>query len=92
MKAVKIGTRVVIYNDTVTSYDRLPAKTYIIGFEKLSGFYLGEYADIVVGEDKIYGGHMQKVGKVMRSYEKADRNLGVIPGIAKNSRKNSKNR
>lgn len=78
MKAIKIGTRVVIYNDTVTTYDRLLAKTYIIRFEKLSGFYLDEYADIVVKEDKIYGGHMQKVGKVMRSYEKADRNLGVI--------------
>lgn len=78
MKAIKIGTKVEIYNDTVTTYDRLPAKNYIIKFEKLSGFYLDEYADIAVKEDKIYGGHMQKAEKVLRSYEKFDRNLGVI--------------
>ena len=78
MKAIKIGTRVEIYNDTVKTYNSLPAKTYIIQFEKMSGFYLDEYADIAVKEDKIYGGHMQKVEKVLRSYEKFDRNLGVI--------------
>ena len=78
MKAIKIGTRVEIYNDTVTTYNSLPAKTYIIQFEKMSGFYLDEYADIAVKEDKIYGEHMQKVEKVLRSYEKFDRNLGVI--------------
>ena len=78
MKAIKIGTKVEIYNDTVTTYDRLPAKNYIIKFEKLSGFYLDEYADIAVKEDKVYGGHMQKAEKVLRSYEKFDRNLGVI--------------
>lgn len=78
MKAIKIGTKVEIYNDAVTTYDRLPAKTYIIKFEKLSGFYLDEYADIVVKEDKVYGGQMQKVGKVLRSYGRTDRNLGVI--------------
>ncbi len=78
MKAIKIGTKVEIYNDTVITYDRLPAKNYIIKFEKLSGFYLDEYANIAVKEDKVYGGHMQKAEKVLRSYEKFDRNLGVI--------------
>ena len=78
MKAIKIGTKVEIYNDTVTTYNKLPAKTYIIRFEKMLGFYLDEYADIEVKEDKVYGEHMQKVEKVLRSYEQFDRNLGVI--------------
>lgn len=78
MKAIKIGTKVQIYNDTVTTYSRLPAKTYIIRFEKMLGFYLDEYADIAVNEDKVYGEHIQKVEKVLRSYEQIDRNLGVI--------------
>ena len=54
MKAIKIGTKVEIFNDTVTTYNKLPAKTYIIKFEKMSGFYLDEYADIAVKEDKVY--------------------------------------
>ena len=66
MKAIKIGTKVEIYNDTVATYDRLPARTYIIRFAKLSGFYLDEYSDIDVTENRIYGNHVQKAQKVDR--------------------------
>lgn len=78
MKAIKIGTKVEIYNDTVMTYNELPSRAYIVRFEKMTGFYLDEYADIQVKEDKIYGEHMKKVQKVLRAYEKFDRNLGVI--------------
>lgn len=78
MKAIKIGTKVAIYNDTVMTYNELPARLYIVRFDKMTGFYLDEYADIQIQEDKIYGEHMKKVQKVLRAYEKFDRNLGVI--------------
>lgn len=78
MKAIKIGTKVEIYNDTVLTYDELPAKAYIIRFTKMSGFYLDEYTDIEVTEDRIYGEHMKKVEKVLRTYREFNRNLGVI--------------
>lgn len=78
MKAIKIGTRVEIYNDTVMTYNELPARAYIVRFEKMTGFYLDEYADIQVKEERIYGEHMKKVSKVLRAYRKFDRNLGVI--------------
>lgn len=38
MKAIKIGTKVEIYNDTVMTYNELPARAYIVRFEKMSGF------------------------------------------------------
>jgi len=72
------STKVEIYNDTVATYDRLPARTYIIRFAKLSGFYLDEYSDIDVAEDRIYGNHVQKAQKVLRSFGQFGRNLGVI--------------
>ncbi|NDO50687.1 AAA family ATPase [Lachnospiraceae bacterium MD335] len=78
MKAIKIGSKVEIYNDTVTTYNELPARSYIVRFSKMTGFYLDEYSDIHVKEDKIYGERMKKVQKVLHSYEKLDRNLGVI--------------
>ena len=78
MKAIKIGTKVEIYNDAVTTYNELPARSYIVRFAKMAGFYLEEYPDIQVKEDKIYGERMEKVQKVLHSYEKFDRNLGVI--------------
>lgn len=78
MKAIKIGTKVEIYNDAVVTYNELPARSYIVRFEKMTGFYLEEYPDIQVKEDKVYGERLKKVQKVLHSYEKFDRNLGVI--------------
>lgn len=78
MKAIKIGTKIEIYNDTVTTYNELPARSYIVRFGKMTGFYLDEYTDAQINEEKIYGEHMSKVQKVLRAYERFDRNLGVI--------------
>ena len=40
MKAISIGKRYEIYDDSLKAYDRLPAKTYTVRFEKMSGFFL----------------------------------------------------
>lgn len=78
MKAIKIGNKVEIYNDMVRTFDELPPKTYVVRFAKMSGFYLEEYADITVNEEKVYGGQMEKAQKVIEAYQRFDRNLGVI--------------
>lgn len=78
MKAIKIGTKIEIYHDDMITYNELPARAYIVRFAKMTGFYLEEYPDIQVNEDKIYGERMKKVQKVFRSYGIFDRNLGVI--------------
>ena len=78
MKAIKIGNRVEIYNDTVRTFDALPPKTYMVRFAKMSGFYLEEYTDIAVNEEKVYGGQLEKARKVIAAYQRFDRNLGVI--------------
>lgn len=78
MKAIKIGTKVEIYNDTVKTYDKLPARAYVVRFAKMTGFYLDEYAEIEVKEKPVYGEHLSKVKKVLKAYAVFDRNLGVI--------------
>ena len=78
MKAVKIGSRVKIYNDTVKTFDELPPKVYAVRFEKMSGFYLDEHSGIAVNEEKIYGEQHLKAKKVLDAYRRFERNLGVI--------------
>ena len=55
MKAIKIGTKIEIYNDTVMTFNELPARAYIVRFEKMTGFYLDEYAEVEIKEDKLTG-------------------------------------
>ena len=77
MKAISIGKRYEIYNDTMKTYDVLPAKTYTVRFEEQSGFYLEERAGLSVNE-KVYGAHTKKAEKVMHSFSLFNRNMGVI--------------
>lgn len=78
MKAISIGRRYEIYDDSLKTYDELPAQTYIVKFSKMSGFYLEEYSEFEIKEDKIYGIHKEKADKVLRAFKRFDRSLGVI--------------
>lgn len=77
MKAINIGTRYEIYDDSLKTFDRLPAKTYSVRFAKMTGFFLEEHSNLGVGE-KIYGVHPEKADKVLASFGQFERNLGVI--------------
>ena len=78
MKTINFGNHFEIYDDSLKVYDKLPPQSYVVRFEKMSGFYLEKYLDIEVNEEKIYGVHIEKINKVMRSFKAFDRNLGVI--------------
>lgn len=77
MKAISIGTRYEIHNDSLKAYDALPAKTYTVRFAQMSGFYLEERTDLAVKE-KVYGVHMEKANKVLKSFALFQRSMGVI--------------
>ena len=47
MKAISIGAKYEIYDDSLKAYDRLPAKTYTVRFSKMSGFFLEARTDLV---------------------------------------------
>lgn len=77
MKVVNTGNRYVIYDDTLRTFDKIPAGTYVLCFEKLSGFFLRAKPDMQIKE-KVYGQHINKINKVMSSFDRFNRNLGII--------------
>ena len=78
MKAISHGNVYDIYDDSLKTYDKLPALTYIVRFSQDRGFYLEKYVEMEITESKIYGVHTEKVFKVLNSFEKVNRSLGVI--------------
>lgn len=78
MNIVHMGSKYMIYGNDLTVGEKLPAKTYTVMFEKMSGFSLSEAHDIKANEDEIYGGRLNKTEKVLKSFETFDRNLGII--------------
>lgn len=88
MRAVNSGNTYTIYDNSIQLLTSLPAQTYLVNFDKQSGFFLSKYADIQVSE-KMYGVHNAKLTKVMAAFNAFERNLGVIlsgdKGIGKSS-------
>lgn len=77
MKAIQNGNRFNIYDDSMKTYDNLPAQTYNLCFDQKTGFYLEKFADVKVNEN-VYGCHEEKVNKVLKSFNMFTRSLGVI--------------
>ena len=71
------GNIYTIYDDSLQTFDKLPAQTYKVCFHPQKGFWLESFVDLEVNE-KIYGVHEQKVQKVFQAFEKFERNLGII--------------
>ena len=82
MRIVNTGNNFKIYDNSLKTFNNLPTQSYIIRYDKMSGFFLETYPNIEITE-KIYGIHKEKVAKVMNSFKIFDRNLGVILSGAK---------
>lgn len=77
MKAIQSGNMFRIYDNSMKTYDLLPANAYLVNFNKEQGFFLTLYSDINIKE-KVYGVHEKKVNKVFHAFNQFERNLGVI--------------
>ena len=82
MNIVQSGTMFMIYDDSVKTYEKLPVGAYEVGCSKMTGFFLKTRHDFKVTE-KVYGNHSIKVDKVLKSFQAADRNFGLILSGAK---------
>lgn len=78
MNIVHSGSTYQVYGDALQTYKELPVGTYEIGFHKMMGFFLKDHADLDVKEEKVYGSSPVKVEKVLKGFQKVDRNFGVI--------------
>ena len=78
MKIVQSNDTYKIYGDDLRTYDLLPAQTYVIRYGQFTGFYIQKHLDFEINEDKIYGVHLEKINKVLRSYNNFERSLGII--------------
>lgn len=77
MRIIRSGTKYSVYDKSIETFEQLPAGTYAVGYHQNEGCYLIRRENIAVTE-KTYGVHNQKVRKVMGSFEKFERSLGVI--------------
>ena len=82
MQIVNTGHMYQIYDDGVKTFDKLPAQIYSVCFNKMIGFFLQKFDDIVINE-KVYGVAPTKLDKVVKSFHSFDRNLGIILSGAK---------
>ena len=78
MNIVNSGNRFQVYGEEVQTYKNLPTMTYSVGYHQMRGFWLISRPDLGVNENKVYGNHERRIKKVLDSFDKANRNFGVI--------------
>lgn len=78
MNVVHSGNTYQIYGEALKTYSNLPVRTYEVGFNKMTGFFLVAHNDLTINETKVYGSSPEKVKKVLRAFAATDRNFGVI--------------
>ena len=83
MKIIHTENRYNIFEGSMTIADKLEAKVYSVQCDPDTGFYLEDYGDISVNEKKIYGQHQEKLEKIFSTFERFNRNFGVLLSGAK---------
>ena len=78
MKIISEGTNYRIFDSSIQTFNQIPAGVYSVGFSKQSGWFLTRTAEDIDIREKVYGVHDAKTNKVLRSFQRATRNLGVI--------------
>ena len=78
MRVIGYGSSFEIYGNDLKTYDKLPAGTYNVKFNPMSGFSLKKTDDFKQLEEKIYGSHDIKIDKVIASFGRMNRSLGII--------------
>lgn len=86
MNIVNSGNKFVVYGEEVQTYKQLPANTYKVCFSPMAGFSLKLHSDLNVCE-RIYGNTPNKVKKVLTTFKKFNRNMGIILSGEKGSGK-----
>ena len=83
MKIIHVENRYNIFEGSMTITDQLDAKVYSVRLDSDTGLYLENYGDITINEKKIYGQHQEKLEKIFHSFERFNRNFGVLLSGAK---------
>ena len=79
MKIVRNGSLYRLYRGDVQILEKIPAQTYIVRYSTQEGFYLEQYAELNLREQKVYGTqHEAKTEKVLKRFKQFTFNYGII--------------
>lgn len=78
MKIIHTKNQYNIFEGDMSIYDKLPANAYAVRFNPEAGFFLEEYGNIAINEKRVYGQHTEKLEKVLSTFDRINRNLGVL--------------
>lgn len=80
---INSGDQYYVYGDGVKVSKELPVQSYVVKFSDMAGWWLEKAKNPESPTDKIYGDLEQKVEKVISTYKRGEKNLGVILSGAK---------
>lgn len=78
MNILKVDNeKFLVYGDSLEIQEKLVPQVYTVNFNKMQGFFLKLHEPLTVKE-KLYGKHEAKVDKIISSFDRVNRSLGII--------------
>lgn len=78
MNIIQSGTSFRVFDESITTHEKIPAGVYNVNFHPMEGYSLVQTNDLVITDNKVYGGRYQKADKIIHAFSKSQRNLGVL--------------
>lgn len=78
MKVIKTDNQYNLTEGSISIYDTFPAQAYVIRYSPETGFFLEDYGNIAIDEKKVYGQHIEKLEKVFSTFDRINRNFGIL--------------
>lgn len=77
MQIIKSDSTYRLFPDEIKTMKDLPVATYKIQLSK-TGFYLDQVESFGNTTEKMYGNHQEKIDKILTTYAKLNRSMGVL--------------
>lgn len=75
---ISTGNTYRIFSDAVKTHNALPADTFTVVFNEMTGYSLEKAPNLNPGTEKLYGNHQKRLDRITSTYSQTNRSLGIL--------------
>ncbi|WNO28397.1 AAA-ATPase [Corynebacterium phage PSonyx] len=75
---ISTGNTYRIFSDAVKTHNTLPADTFTVVFNEMTGYSLEKAPNLNPGTEKLYGNHQKRLDRITSTYSQTNRSLGIL--------------
>lgn len=75
---ISTGTTYRLFGEAVQTHSKLPVQTYKVSFHPMQGYWLEKVEPLSTMGERMFGKHEERLERIVSSWNRSDRSLGVM--------------